>query len=204
VLGLWLLSHQAFDRMPWVVIDFKYDENLARIHKRLLRPLKISERVPGITKRRSRPTPGLYIVHPLPHEQEELDEFMWHIWQYGRCGIFIDEAHMINSRSPALQALLSQGRSKKIPMICISQRPFDISTFTLSQADYIASFELHRRLDQKRVEEHIPVDLRRPIPEFHSYWYDVKRNEMCLLTPCPNPAQIVDEIIERAPRPFWF
>jgi DNA helicase HerA-like ATPase len=206
ILALWLLSHQNFDVMPWVVVDFKREEELAKIGERIMRRLKLSDSIPGNSFRalRRRPTPGLYMINPRPDQGEELDEFFWRVWEHGRCGIFIDEAHMINSRSPAYNALLTQGRSKRIPMISVSQQPKHISTFTLSQADFIVSFPLLRRDDQRVVEEFMPADLREELPQYHSRWFDVKQNKLSILTPVPEPAHILGRIIDRAPRPFWW
>jgi hypothetical protein len=187
-LSTWLLSHADWHRKPHVIVDFKYDDFFREIERSTykgIEELQLTDKIPR--------KPGLYIVHPLPHETDELDEFLWKIWEKERTGVFVDEAHMM-SHSPkhgAFRALLTQGRSKNIPMITVTQRPAWVSKFVFSEADYYSVFHLTDDTDKKRVMEFVPADLRKDLPEYHSYWHDVAKRKTNILTPVPDRATIL-------------
>jgi len=107
--GIWLLSSRDWDVRPWVIIDFKHDDFIARIPG--LQEIRVTDAPP---KR-----PGLYVVRPHPDDQAELDQFMYRCWDQENIGLFFDEGLMVgkNGRSRWMRALLTQGRSKHIPMI---------------------------------------------------------------------------------------
>jgi hypothetical protein len=92
----WVLSNAPLDKMPYVVIDYKHDGLINRIRKS--RELEITGKAPKKA--------GLHIVHPLPHQESEMEDFLWKIWENGKTGLFIDEAHMLPNKG-ALQALLT-------------------------------------------------------------------------------------------------
>ena len=103
---------------------------------------------------------------------------------------------MVDKRDPALQAILTQGRSKHIPMIILSQRPMWLTRFAISESDYYQVFQLNDRDDRDRIKSFIPTDLEywmmtqvnNPprLPKFHSLWYDVGRNELVVMQPVPD------------------
>src|SRR5207302_775120 len=108
----WLLSHANWPRRPWVIIDYKRDELINDIPG--LQELRLGARIP----RRA----GLYVVHPRPDQQDEVEALLWRIWEKERTGVLIDEAYLVPNKH-AFSTLLVTGRSKKIPMIMNTQRP---------------------------------------------------------------------------------
>jgi hypothetical protein len=177
----WHLSQRAFDRIPWIIYDFKGDELLNEI-----------EGAETIDTKYTPKKKGLYIVHPLPDEQEQVAAQMWAIWQRENTGVYVDEGYMIGD-SPAFRALLTQGRSKHIPIICLSQRPSWISRFLFSESNFYQIFRLNDKRDKKTVEAFVPINMDVRLPEYHSYYYDVKRDKVNVLTPVPNKEYILTE-----------
>jgi hypothetical protein len=179
--------------MPWIVLDWKRDELFERIPR--IEEIDITEKPP-----RAR---GLYIARPLPHEELEVDQFMWRIWERGRTGVFVDEGYMIGRFNRAYRALLTQGRSKRIPIITLSQRPAWISPFILSESDFVSTFYLYNPPDVKRVAEWMPGVRADTIPRFHSYMHDVKRHETAFLAPCPDADEILNRFDLKLGRPSF-
>jgi len=197
MFGAWLLSECAdFDKRPWIVIDYKY-ETLFRDPrvKHLFHEIKPSSRIP----RRA----GLYIVHPRPDEGEEMEQFLWRIWERGRTGIVVDEGYMLPDHS-AFQALLTQGRSKHIPMYILSQRPVEMNRFVFSEANFFSLFNLNDRRDWETVERFTNnIDGKLRLPPYHSWWYDTAQDATFRMAPVPHSDSILHKIAVRAPRPFW-
>jgi len=188
----WFLSHARFDSMPYVIVDYKGDALLNQIPR--LHELKVKARVPR--------SPGLYIVHPRPDQEAEVEELLWRIWERGRTGLYIDEAHMLPDKG-AFRSLLTQGRSKRIPMITLAQRPAWINRFNFSEANFYCVFHLNDRRDHKIVEQFVPVDLEKPLPQYHSWWHDVDRYTTFLLRPVPDRETILQRFDDRVPK-TWF
>ena len=53
VAGVWHLSHRSWRKMPWVIVDYKGDELIARLPATEIRNWKVPSE------------PGLYILRPL-------------------------------------------------------------------------------------------------------------------------------------------
>jgi hypothetical protein len=175
VAAVWHLSLRDYDKMPWIIFNFKSDALLDAI--RPVTELSLTGKPP--TK------PGLYIVRPMPHQQEELDEFLWRVWANGNTGLYFDEGYMVGN-SKAFQAILTQGRSKHIPCIVLTQRPVWISRFVWSESDYYQIFAITNAQDQKTVRDFVPTLPRgRTLAPFHSIYHDVKANQTVLLQPVP-------------------
>lgn len=188
----WFLSHASFDKQPYVIIDYKWDQLLNSIPR--LEEIQVTSRIPK--------APGLYIVHPLPMQETEVEELLWRIWERERIGIYVDEAHMLPDKG-AFRSLLTQGRSKRIPMITLAQRPAWINRFNFSEANFYCIFHLNDRRDHKTVEQFVPVDLTRPLPQYHSWYHDVDKYQTYLLKPVPSRDMILDRFNDRMPR-SWF
>lgn len=183
--AVWLLSLANYTERPWVILNHKYT--------------KIIDGIPGAkhVDMKFRPKePGIYIYHPLPSRDDEMqEELLWYIWAQGGIGIYLDEGYMVDPRSAALNALYTQGREKEIPMITLSQRPVKLSRFAVSESDFFMLYHMQNRMDRKLVQEYLPVNLEhlmvsppgtpRPLPEYHSLYYDVGRNSVEILTPVP-------------------
>lgn len=189
--AVWLLSQANFDEMPWIILNHK--------------STKIIDRIPYArhVDLNFRPNePGIYIYHPLPDVDDDAQEaLLWDIWARGRTGLYIDEGYMINPRSKALNALYTQGREKEIPIMTLSQRPSRISRFAVSESDFFMAFHIVHKKDRQLIQEFLPVDLeplmhappgqKLPLPEFHSLWHDVGRNEAAILRPVPSEAELM-------------
>lgn len=192
VAAVWHLSLRDYDLMPWIIFNFKADELLDSI--RPVTEIGLADKPP--TK------PGLYIVRPQPHEQDELDAFLWKVWANGDTGLYFDEGYMVGN-SKAFQAILTQGRSKHIPCIVLTQRPVWISRFVWSESDYYQVFAMTNAQDQKTVREFVPTIPRgKTLPQFHSIYHDVKRNQTVVLQPVPSRDTILRTFRKRLVKPL--
>lgn len=176
VAALWHLSQRSIDTRPWLIFDFKEDEHIGAI------PYAAEIELGTVPKE-----PGLYVVRPVPESDDDaVEQTMWNIWDRGRVGVFIDEGYMVNQRNKAFKALLTQGRSKSIPMITLTQRPVWMSRFAISEADYHQVFFLSDASDRETVQRFIPHDFPpKRLPRYHSYYYDVANDEFMGLKPVP-------------------
>lgn len=180
-----LASLPSLETTPNVIIDYKGDDLINAIPYR-------QELSLGDTPK----TPGVHIVHPRPDEEEHTEKFLWRIWERGNTGVFVDEASMM-PKGGAFQALLRQGRSKRIPMINLTQRPSWIPRDVFSESDYYSVFHLNDKRDRKSINEFMPVDLDTPIPDYHSWYYRVKDRARFLLRPVPDSNTLLEEFGRR-------
>jgi hypothetical protein len=195
MFAAWVLSHSRFDQRPYIIIDYKGEKFLNSIEN--IRHARLDRKPPR--------EPGLHIVHPVPAEENEIEDYMWQIWERGNTGIYIDEGHMLpNKDRGALAACLVQGRSKRIPMIMLVQRPAWTSRFTFSEADHYCIFHVQYPDDRKFLSGLLNKDLNKPLPQYHSHYHTVARHENFLLKPVPHPDRIRENIEARIkPRTFW-
>lgn len=192
VFGTWLLSHMDFSSMPWIVFDFKGDKLLSSIPH--TKPASLYEP----------PTePGLYIIRPHPtRDSDAVDNFLEEIWEQENTGIYIDEGYMIDKDSEAFNAILTQGRSKNIPVICLTQRPTWVSRFVVSEADYFAVFHLNDKRDEKTVEYFLGKNkIDETLDDFNSRWYDVGQHKLFMMQPVPNAESILQRFDEKLKPP---
>lgn len=179
----WHLSGKDFKAQPWVILNTKGDPFLNEIAD-----------IEGVQAIDITDTPGdegLYITSPLPSQGIEIDAFLRRCWLKQNIGVYIDEGYMIDL-TDGLNALLTQGRSRQIPMIVLSQRPAWLSKFVFSEADYIQLFHLQNSDDRKNVAKFVPFDPRWRLQQFHSYWYNVGKNEIVQFAPVPDRETILD------------
>lgn len=180
--GLWHLSNQNWKQMPWIIFDWKRDK--------LVSDIAIAQRI----ELDKVPTePGIYVVSPLP--DDDVEPFLWAVWQRENVGLYIDEGYMLASGkqySPAFRAIQTQGRSKHIPTITLSQRPVAMDRFVFSETNFYQVFGLNDRNDRKRIGEWVPgYDADEPIPPFYSWYYDVDINQLNILSPVPPASKIM-------------
>jgi DNA helicase HerA-like ATPase len=211
VFGLWCLSQRSYDRIPWIIFDTKLDPIIRELPQ--LTEVDIRHEPPA--------SRGLYVVRPSPADFDEglPTQYLYKIWAreglaHSRrrgTGIFIDEGYSFRALDPALRAVLTQGRSKRIPMICLSQRPAWISPFILSESEFKTVFFLQHQSDIKRVSEWLPARDEHgaaidpyTLPDHHSYWYGIKGREFRTLGPCPPEQEILDAFDRRRVRRFIF
>ena len=171
----WHLSHRNYHLMPWIVYNFKADSSIDSIP--FIREIELDQL----------PTqPGIYVARPLPDADDEaVDAQMMAIWRKGNIGLWVDEGYMIPPRNRAFQMLLTQGRSKNIPMIVLSQRPVWMNRFVFSESEYYQVFRLQHRKDRATMAEIVPADFDSPLPEYHSWYYDATKNEVSIMRPVP-------------------
>lgn len=177
--GLWLLTMQDFNMMPWVIIDFKRDQNIGNIP--WVQQISVNE-MPA--------EPGLYLMRPTINQMEEVEAWLYAAWERENIGIFIDEGVML-AKSAALDTILIQGRSKHVPVILLTQRPVGISRFAFSESGYMMIFPTHDRREQKIISEFSPLFQDKDsddanLPRFHSHYYDVVNRTTDKLGPVPN------------------
>jgi len=187
----WVLSQANWPSIPWFVIDYKRDDLLAEIP---------GARELAVTPRRLPRESGIYIVHPRPDEEDEVERLLWRIWERGRAGLYVDEGHMLPDRG-GLQAMLTQGRSKSIPVIVLTQRPSWVNRFVFSEADYFSVFHLNDKRDRATIGAFMPAGaVDTPLPARHSWYYDIARNRLYHMLPVPSRAGILARFEARLPR----
>jgi hypothetical protein len=192
--AVWNLSMRNLNYMPWIVLNHKGEQ--------------LIDNVPGarhLDLNETPKKPGLYVYHPIPEiDDDRVTSLLWRVHGKEYTGIYIDEGYMVDRRDPAMQAILTQGRSKHIPMIILSQRPVWLTRFAVSEADFFQVFKLTDREDRDRIKSFIPVDLEAymatkanedsALPRFHSIWYDVGRNDLAILQPVPGDDIILQRL----------
>lgn len=188
VAGIWHLSQQNFDCMPWIILDFKGDELINNIAG-----------AQHITFDVIPEKPGIYILKPLPNQSAELDAYLWRVWERGHIGIYVDEGYMVGS-SDAFNSILTQGRSLKIPVITLSQRPVWLSRFVFSESNFFQVFHLNDKEDRKSINRFVPAKLEGRLPEYHSYYYDVDKDNLTIFSPVPNGDAILEKIAAKMPK----
>lgn len=190
--AIWHLAGRSYTRRPWIVLDFKRDEMLGQIPH--TDELAVTAKVPK--------HPGIYMVHPIPGQEDQVEELLWRIWAKERVGLYIDEGYMVPKASAAFQAILTQGRSKSIPVVMLTQRPVSVSRFAFSEADYIQCFQLTDSRDKKIVKEFMPLPIDDDLPErYHSWWWDNGRNYKAILQPIPHRNTILNIFDRRLSQP---
>lgn len=188
IAALWHLSNANFDAMPWVIADFKTDENINNI---------IGAKY--ITTEDTPKESGIYIIQPHPSDDSFAD-FLDRIWQQENTGVYIDEGYMMGENSKIenrFVTLLTQGRSKRIPMIVLSQRPVWMTRFVWSESDFFQIFQLTSKKDEKTIEDILPQNTNFSLPDYHSVYYDVGKKRLTYLLPVPDETEIIDKINNR-------
>lgn len=191
VFGFWLLSTcRTLDwkHRPVIIFDFKGDDLVEEI-----------EDVGGLKEWAITRDPpkkaGLYVVRPFPHQSKEVEDFLWKVWKQGKTGLFFDEGYMV-AKSPALNAILTQGRSKEIPVIMLLQRPVWAPRFCFSEAQYFAVFYQHDKRDRDTVQSFVNADVSLFRGPYHALWYDVGANAGRGAASVFAPVPPVKEIVE--------
>jgi DNA helicase HerA-like ATPase len=188
--GVWALSESGFDKQPFVILDYKRDDLIEQVDR--AREIGLNE-VPK--------APGLYVLRPTPVVHDEhVENWLWKVWAKGHVGLYADEAYMLPKGSPAFNAILTQGRSKRIPVTTLTQRPSWVSRFVFSEANHYAIFNLSDGDDVKTTQRFVPKQhgsLEEPLPRFHSRYFDRDANELHILKPVPSDDDILGRLHER-------
>lgn len=213
-LGAFLLSKQDLKNRRWIIIDYKGDELLNSLE----RTREIGFEVPNKN--------GLYIIHLMPSQNDDVDKWLWSVWGAENVGVYVDEGYMLpQGRRPgegAFDTIQVQGRSKRIPVITLTQRPVQISRFAISEASHVAYLRLNDRRDLETLTNIVPRDFptwtppeftknqvgdatSAGLPAYHTRWYSVKSDRRFVLRPVPDAETIradIDRQLE--PKVRWF
>lgn len=185
--ALWHLGNASFLSRPYLVINPKREELLEGIER--ITPMDVTDDIPKY--------PGLYDIQPLPRDADLVQDLLIRAWDNENVGIWIDEGLMFGD-GEGVEAILTQGRSKKCPCIFLMQRPVWVSRFAVSEATFVQYFGLSDKRDRATVKsfaENLPVD--EPLGKFHSFYYDIPRKKNFLFKPMPDAATILDTINSR-------
>lgn len=192
-LAVWLLSTRDFKSRPWIIFDFKGDDLIEDIERFGAQEINVYGPPPK--------KPGIYIVRPIPERDDKaVQDFLWAIWARGSIGVYIDEGYMLGARNPALNACLTQGRSKHIEMMILSQRPVWMSKFVFSESNFFAVMNLTLEDDRKYVSGYVGGEKINLLPPYHSFWYNADKQEGHILAPVP-PREILLGRFEKALSP---
>lgn len=202
MMGAFLLSKQDLVNKTWLVIDYKGEEIFAAL-----------QNTRSISFRDVPDEPGVHILQSRPDLEADTENWLWRIWEHENVGLFVDEGYMLpNFPRGAFQAILTQGRSKRIPVITLSQRPVRVSPFAFSEASHVAVFDLNAKHDRKTIEDRtgegfmdwLPSEFGDGLPRFHSRWYAVKTNSKYVVKPVPDAKSIIKAIdAQLKPRRKW-
>lgn len=182
----WHLSMRSFDTMPWVAFNFKGDDLLQSIPGKV--DLELKSAIPN--------KPGLYHIEVSPDEKEEADAFLMRAWERQNVGLYIDEGYMLTGL-PGFRRCLTQGRSRHIPMIVLSQRPVWMDKFTWSEADYFQLFKLKLETDQDIAKQYVGDAAYMSLPKYHSVWHDVVEDATFRLQPVPDRDTLLQTFRDR-------
>lgn len=190
VKGLEIFSYSDYDVRPHVIIDYKKDDLIEELPYELW---PLNGKAP--TK------PGLYVVRPLLDVHDEAVELLLiDIWRKGHIGLFIDEGYMIPRMSRGMKAIYTQGRSKHVSLILLSQRPSWCNPFMFSESDFLSVFRLNKPGDRDTLQDSISFSIKNRLPQYHSYWYDVGRDKGFILEPAAGRDEIIDTFDRRLKR----
>lgn len=192
VLGAYVLSTKDFQNDTWVMIDYKGDELLNSISRAREIDFNVIPR-----------QPGLYRLQATLDDSDRMESWLRRVWSVGNIGLYADEGYMLPTDG-GYRNILTQGRSKRIPTITLSQRPVEIDRFVFSESSHVAIFHLNDRRDIKTVREFTPegfMEWMPPefgaqgrLPDRHARWYNIKSDSRFVLKPVPPPEEIVTSI----------
>lgn len=188
VAGVWHLSHRSYTEQPWLIVDGKKDSLIADIP--FTEEIEPGAPVPDY--------PGLYIVRPEYSDYDRdgrLEQTLWNALQRGNTGVYIDEASYIDKRSRAFNGILRTGRSLKVPMIALVQRPVDISRYLPSECRMFRAFDLADARDRDVLSNYTPIRDEHfdKLAQYESLYYDSDRKTLVKLP----PVESEDLILER-------
>lgn len=182
---MWHLARRNYDEKPWVIYDWKRDEFINSIPGTF--ELDVNAPAPE--------NPGIYIVQPVPEDDDEaVTDQMVDIWKKEDIGVGVDEGYMVSTKNHGFRKLLTQGRSKHIPMIIGTQRPVWMDKFVFTESEFKQVFRLQSDDDMKKLREYVKqieiMARRYPLeePDFKrwSYYYDGTENRLTPLRPVPD------------------
>ncbi len=190
--GAWLLSEARFDLQPFVVVNLKEERLFHQIG-----------RIVNLKQGELPARPGLYQIEFKPFQLDKLEHWLWKVWDAKNIGLFIDEGYMLPDRSDAFSTILTTGRSRRLPVYTLSQRPAWLSRFVFSEANFYTLFRLQDKEDRDRVRKFTPDDdpvwndIDTRISKYHSRWYDVDQDFSTFVRPAPSRDAILARFEQR-------
>jgi len=150
---------------------------------------------------------GISIYRPSSDKIANLDslnsDLEYHFLNGGGITAYIDELYSFHKTlNPVLglRRLLTQGRSKGIGVIMSTQRPSQISTFSLSESDFFYIFTLTNEKDVDKLDGYIPGLNSVAMPKkggYRFYFYNVAKSEKPLLF---NPIRFIENVSKKLPK----
>jgi hypothetical protein len=187
------LSLADFSEMTWIAMDFKGDDTLAKMP--VSDVIDIDDTIPE--------RPGLFYVLVEPKRyRSPTSEFFLRAYNRGGVGLLIDETLAIGSTNEGFNTALFMGRSRRIPIIMCTQRPVGMEVNAKAQATFFQTLDLNFADDRESMQKNFPkeeIDLEKRLPEFCSYWYDVRRRYATTLDPMPSEDESFEVIAEKLP-----
>ena len=192
-MGAWLLSTKDLQSRPHIIIDYKGDE--------LLNSLENTREIGFEIPKKS----GLYILHARVDLQDDMENWLWRIHEAENIHLYADEGYMLPrlSKFGAVDAIQTQGRSKRVSMTTLSQRPIGIPRYVVSEASHVALFHLNDERDVATAEQIVPKGFAEwtprefrttGLPRYACRWYSVKTRSRFILRPVPNADEIKHKI----------
>lgn len=129
-----------------------------------------------------------YILRPTYEAQaEEFYRAFDLAWDSGGWTIYIDELFYLQRLhlEPAIEKLLTQGRSNYITVMSGVQRPAWVTRFAMSEARHIMAGKMGDKADVKRVGEIVGQEYAGKVQalQFHDFlWLDRNTDEMRVIT----------------------
>lgn len=187
------LSMRSITQMPWVLVNFKDDELLNALP--YVTELGTSMELPKPKQFK----PGLYMVRPDIDDWDGMESLMQEAWKRTHVGIYFDEMLPLSQpRHPALRRLLTQGRSRRNPLIMCTQAPKDIDRYCFSESEHTNIFALSDDRETERIRDMTGLELEfATLPSLpdelpYSFHIDRIRRKLTLTPPAPQFDEIVD------------
>ena len=188
--GLWMLAHQRLDARPWVIFDFKRENFFDRVGFPPITALSLDAKPPK--------KPGLYLVAPRPGQDDQVEAFIWRLWEAENIGLYVDEAPLMPD-GDAFPAVLQQGRSKRLPVIACTQRPVNVARGLFSEANFVCVYDILDKRDFDIIRGVVPAEMAEPLPWHYWRWFDRQRRVVVNMAPVPPPAVVAAQLAAKAP-----
>ena len=141
-------------------------------------------------------------IIPIAGEQDyEVTNLLREVYFKENFIVYIDEGYMINPRNPWLNALFTQGRSKNISVILLSQRPKLVSLFAVTQSNKIFIYNVIGNDDIKTLSNVVRGDVLTTqltdLPDFNYVEFDAKTGKTEIKQPEKYPISFKIPLIKR-------
>lgn len=146
--------------------------------------------------------------------RDDMDRAAGLAFSHGRTLLWVDEVGELtsaNSTPPAMRRVLHQSRHRRLSTLFCGPRPIDINPLVISQADYVACFDLPNPKDRARVADNTGLELRtfeaalaKATRTEHGFvWWDARGRRLLIMPPLPVRARRPqpDRFADLEPRP---